>query len=68
MFLVPAKKNPEDERRFSVGDRVQVTLSSGRIVPATIKAISHYKHGPKFQVDYGKDETALVFQWQVRRE
>jgi hypothetical protein len=33
---VPAPKKPDD-RQFSVGDRVTVSLSAGRVVEATVK-------------------------------
>jgi transcription antitermination factor NusG len=61
---VPTPKKPE--RQFKVGDRVTVSLSSGRVVEATVKAVIYYKDEPRLQVDYGKDETALVYLWQVR--
>jgi hypothetical protein len=37
----------------------------GRIVEATIKAIINRTDGQRRQVDFGKDETALVRSWQV---
>ena len=61
---MPASKKPD--RQFKVGDRVTVSLSSGRIVEAKVKAIVNQTDGVRLQVDYGKDETALVYLWQVR--
>ena len=58
---VPAGKKPDD-RQFTVGDRVTVSLSAGRVVDAIVKAIINRTHG----VDYARDETALVYLWQVR--
>jgi hypothetical protein len=61
---VPAPKNPK--REFKVGDRVTVSLSGGRIVDATVTAVVKRAKGTRLQVSYGKDETALVYLWQVR--
>ena len=62
---VPAGKKPDD-RQFKVGDRVTVSLSAGRVGDAIVKAIINRTDGVRLQVDYGKDETALVYLWQVR--
>ena len=59
---VPAKK---PDRQFKVGDRVTVSLSAGRVVDGVVKAIINRVDGVRLQVDYGKDETALVYLWQV---
>jgi hypothetical protein len=61
---VPAPKNP-DERQFKVGDRVTVSVSAGRVVDGVVKAIINRTDGVRLQVDYGEDETALVYLWQV---
>ena len=61
---VPVPKKPDD-RQFKVGDRVTVSLSGGRIVDATVTAVVKYTKAPRLQVSYGKDETALVYLWQV---
>jgi hypothetical protein len=52
-------------RKHRVGDHVQVKLSGGRIVEATVKALVDTTEGTRLQVDFGHDETALVFEWQV---
>ena len=62
---MPARKKPDDERQFQVGDRVTVTLHTGRLVEATVRAIVKNTDGVRLQVDYGKDETALVELWRV---
>jgi hypothetical protein len=54
------KKAPSSERDYAVNDRVKVNLHTGRIVDATIKAIIERTDGKRLQVDFGKDETALV--------
>jgi hypothetical protein len=48
-----------------VGDRVKVKLRTGRLVDSTIKAIIDRTDGQRLQVDFGKDETALIHLWQV---
>ena len=61
-------KNDKTERNindFAVGDHVKVNMHRGRIVDATIKAIIERTDGKRLQVDFGKDETALVYLWQV---
>ena len=61
-----AKKKPEEGRReFNVGDQVRVKLRTGETVSATIKAVITKTKSVRLQVDYGKDETALVYDWQV---
>ena len=60
---MPGKK---PQRIYKVGDRVLVSLSSGRIVEATVRAVVSGPDGVRLQVDYGYDETALVEMWQVR--
>ena len=37
----------------------------GKFVDATIKAVIERTDGKRLQVDFGKDETALVHLWQV---
>jgi len=54
--------------KYKVGDRLQVTLSGGRIVEATVKAIVDTTEGTRLQVDFGYDETALVYEWQIVKE
>ena len=61
---MPAPKKP-DERQFKVGDRVTVSLSAGRVVDGVVKAVINRVDGLRLQVDYGEDETALVYLWQV---
>jgi hypothetical protein len=46
-----------------VGDSV-CSLSSGRIVEATVKAVINRTDGVRLQVDHG-NETALVYLWQA---
>ena len=62
---VPARKKPPEDPQFHVGDRVTVSLSGGRIVDATVTAVVKRNKSIRLQVDYGKDETSLVFLWQV---
>jgi hypothetical protein len=55
----------DQESSYAVGDRVKVNLHTGRIVEATVKAVIERTGGKRLQVDFGKDETALVYLWQV---
>ena len=55
----------DQESSYAVGDRVKVNLHTGRIVDATVKVIIERTDGKRLQVDFGKDETALVHLWQV---
>ena len=57
--------NSDQDSSYAVGDRVKVNLHTGRIVDATVKAIIERTGGKRLQVDFGKDETALVHLWQV---
>lgn len=59
---MPKKPSP---RQFKVGDRVKVSLPLGHIVDATIRAVIEHTDGVRLQVDYGKDQTALVRASQV---
>jgi hypothetical protein len=47
------------ELQFKVGDKIQADLH-GRVIEATVRAVVEYTHGIKLQVDFGRDETALV--------
>jgi hypothetical protein len=55
-------------RKYKVGEHLLVKLPGGRIVEATIKALVDTTEGTRLQVDFGYDETALVFEWQVVKE
>jgi hypothetical protein len=63
LLAVSAKK---PTREFAVGERVTVSLSGGRTVDATVTAVVKRTQGIRLQVSYGRDETALVYLWQVR--
>jgi hypothetical protein len=56
---------PEQDASYAVGNRINVNLHTGRIVGATVKATIERTDGKRLQVDFGKDETALVHLWQV---
>ena len=59
------KASKPEQDAYSVGDRLQVRLSAGRIVEATVKSVIERTGGKRLQVDFGKDETALIHLWQV---
>jgi hypothetical protein len=56
---------PEQDASYAVGDRVKVNVHTGRIVDAMVKAVIERTDGKRLQVDFGKDETALIHLWQV---
>jgi hypothetical protein len=58
------KKSTRSTSAHKVGDHVQVKLSGGRIVEATIKAIVDTTEGVRLQVSFG-NETALIYPWQI---
>jgi hypothetical protein len=59
------KKKPEGKRQFNVGEQVRVKLRTGETVDATVKAVVSKGKGIRLQVDYGKDQTAVIYDWQV---
>ena len=65
---MPIRKQPDNQRDYKVGDRILVSLSSGRVEEATVKAVIEQNNETRLIVDYGYDETATVSLWQVRRE
>jgi hypothetical protein len=65
---VPARKKPDSQHQFEVNDRITLTLHTGRIVDGTVRANVERTDGILLQVDYGKDETALVELWRVHRK
>jgi hypothetical protein len=63
---MPSKKKPPNSKpTYRVGDRVRVNMHRGRIVDGTVKAVVDHTDGPRLQVDFGNDETALIYLWQV---
>jgi hypothetical protein len=64
---MPSKKDKAAEQDYAIGDRVRVNLHTGRIVDATVKALTERTDGKGLQVDFGKDESALIHLWQVDR-
>jgi hypothetical protein len=53
--------------KYKVGTHVLVSLSGGRLVEATIKAIVETTEGVRLQVSFG-EETALIYLWQIVEE
>jgi dsDNA-specific endonuclease/ATPase MutS2 len=64
---VPARKNPENNRQFKVGDKIRVNLHHGKIEDAIVRAVVQDDDGiMKLQVDVvGLDLTALIDTRQV---
>jgi hypothetical protein len=65
---VPKKKPEDSKKEFRVGDPVLVHLHTGKIVEATIKAVTPHSNKIRLQVDFGKDETALIYPWQILKD
>ena len=61
-----AREKKPSERQFKVGDRVLVNPHRGRIEEGIVKAVIHQADETRLQVDFGSDETALVYLWQIR--
>lgn len=59
------KKN---DKGVAVGDRVQVNLHHGKFEEGTVKAVITRTDGLRYQIDLGDDRTALVHEWQIRKE
>jgi hypothetical protein len=57
-----AKKIPKE---YKPGQSILVKLSGGRIVEARVNHVIPHSDGTKLQVDFGRDETALIELWQV---
>lgn len=53
-----------DMSDYKVGSQLQVKLSGGRIVEATVKAVVNNTDGIRLQVSFG-NETALIHLWQI---
>jgi hypothetical protein len=62
---VPKKKLEENKREFHVGEHICVKLRTGETVDATVRAVIPKGKGNRLQVDYGKDQTAVIYDWQV---
>ncbi|MGB7436991.1 MAG: hypothetical protein WBR26_11585 [Candidatus Acidiferrum sp.] len=60
------KKDPHHPK---VGDHIRVNMHSGKIIDAVIKAVlDGYTNGARYQVDFGKDQTALIYEWQIVKD
>jgi hypothetical protein len=65
---VPKEKSEDSKRQFSVGEQVRVKLRTGETVDATVKAVIPPGKRIRLQVDYGKDQTAVIYEWQVAED
>jgi hypothetical protein len=63
-----AKKTPKEKtpKEYKPGQSILVKLSGGRIVEACVNHVIQRRDGTKLQVDFGRDETALIELWQVQ--
>ena len=53
-------RKPENNRQFTVGDKIRVNLHDGKIEDATIRAVISEEDGVKLQIDFGYEQTALI--------
>lgn len=61
------KKEPKG--LLQVGDKIRANVHSGKIVDAIIKAVhDEYSDGPRYQVDFDKDKTSLIPEWQIVKD
>jgi hypothetical protein len=59
-------KNPNRApRQFKVGDAIKVSMHGGKVIDAVIKAVIDRTDGLHYQIDFGKERTALISEWQV---
>jgi hypothetical protein len=55
------------KRQYKVGDRIQISLNN-QILDAVIRAIIEQTDGLRLQVDFGHEQTALIYEWQMVKE
>ena len=53
---------------YKVGAKIRVSKHGGKIVDAVIKAILDTTDGLKYQVDFGKDQTATISERQIVKD
>jgi hypothetical protein len=66
-LAVPKKPSPAPWQ-FKVGDKIRVSMHGGKIIDAVIKAILDTTDGLKYQVDFGRDQTAMVSERQIVKD
>jgi hypothetical protein len=52
----------------AVGDHIRVSMHGSKIVDAVIKAIIDKTDGLHYQIDFGKEQTALVSERQIVKD
>ena len=57
----------KDSPKYQVGDHIQISLNN-RILDAVIRAVIESNDGLRLQVDFGHEQTALIYEWQVVNE
>jgi hypothetical protein len=62
---VPKKQPETSKREFHVEEHICAKLRTGETVDATVKAVIPQGKRIRLQVDYGKDQTAVIYEWQV---
>jgi hypothetical protein len=57
---------PKKSEPYKVGDHVQISLNN-QIMDAVIRAVIDHTDGLRLQVDFGHEQTALIYEWRVVR-
>jgi hypothetical protein len=52
---------------YKVGDHIQISLNNW-IIDAVVRAVVKQTDGIRLQVDFGNEQTALIYDWQVVKE
>ena len=52
---------------YKVGDRIQISLNN-RILDAVIRAVLEHTDELRLQVDFGNEQTALIYEWQIVKD
>ena len=62
-----AKKKESEDGNYKVGDRIKAKLHDGRIVDATVRAVSQQDGETRLNIDYGHEETATIELGQIEK-
>jgi hypothetical protein len=55
-------------KSYKVGDHIRVSMHGGKIVDSVIKAVLDTTDCLKYQIDFGKDQTATISERQVVKD
>jgi hypothetical protein len=63
-----AKKKESEDGQYKVGDHIKAKRNDGRVVDATVRAVSQQNEEVKLIVDYGHEEAATIEIWQIEKQ